>query len=389
LRDIMWERIIEIIRKEFLQTLRDPRMRALLFVPPLIQLVIFGYAVNLDVEHTRTAWMDMDRTPESRDLLAAFSGSHSFRITALPSSEAEVREVLDNGDVQAVLRVLPGFGKDVLRGDPTAVQILIDGTNSNTAAIVSGYANQIVAAYTLRVLQAQQNSKSVPATLASGAPVAAPPSALIAQPRVWFNPDLKSQVYFVPGVVVNIIALVTIMLTSMSIVREKEIGTMEQLMVTPIRPIELMLGKLLPFAAVGIFEVILVVSAALLIFGTPLRGSVPFLFFCSVLFLLTTLGVGLFISTISHTQQQAMISSFFFFMPALLLSGFAFPIRNMPAAVQYLTFLNPVRYFMEIVRGLFLKGVGLSYLWPQVLALLVFGTAILGISALRFHKRLD
>jgi ABC-2 type transport system permease protein len=385
----MWERIMEIIRKEFLQTLRDPRMTALLFVPPLLQLVIFGYAVNLDVEHTRTAWMDMDRTPESRDLLAAFSGSRYFTITELPSREAEVRDLLDKGEVQAVIRVLPGFAQDILRGDPTSVQILVDGTNSNTAAIVSSYAGQIVAGYTLRVLEDQQNSRLVPAALATGAPASAPPPTLVAQPRVWFNPDLKSQVYFVPGVVVNIIALVTIMLTSMSIVREKEIGTMEQLMVTPIRPIELMLGKLLPFAVVGIFEVVLVVGAALLIFRTPLRGSIPLLFLCSVIFLLATLGVGLFISTISHTQQQAMISSFFFFMPAMLLSGFAFPIHNMPAAVQYLTLLNPVRYFMEIVRGLFLKGVGLSLLWPQVLALLVLGTAILGMSALRFHKRLD
>ncbi len=385
----MWERIKEIMLKEFLQTLRDPRMRALLIGPPLIQLIIFGYAVNLDVENTRMAWMDLDRTPESRDLLSAFSGSRYFRVTALPEKDAEVRELLDRGEVQAVVRVLPGFSRDIQRGNPNEVQILIDGTNSNTAAISSSYASQIVAAYTLKVLQDQQNSRLVQGTLASGGPAPAPPPVLAVQPRVWFNPDLRSRVYFVPGVVVNIIALVTIMLTSMSIVREKEIGTMEQLMVTPIRPIELMLGKLLPFAVVGIFEVIFVVAAALLIFGTPLRGSVLFLFLCALVFLLTTLGVGLFISTISHTQQQAMMSSFFFFMPGLLLSGFAFPIRNMPVVVQYLTLLNPVRYFMEIVRGLFLKGVGLQFLWPQVLALLVLGVAILGMSSLRFHKRLD
>ncbi len=385
----MWERIRQIIHKEFLQTLRDPRMRALLIAPPLLQLIIFGYAVNLDVEHARTAWMDMDRTPESRDLLAAFSGSRYFSVTALPSRDDEAGRLLDHGDVQAVIRVLPGFSRDVLRGNPTSVQILVDGTNSNTAAIVSSYANQIVAGYALRVLQEQLTSRLVAGTTASGGPPPAPPSLPVVQPRVWFNPDLQSRVYFVPGVVVNIIALVTIMLTSMSIVREKEIGTMEQLMVTPIRPIELMLGKLLPFAVIGIFEVVLVVAAALLVFGTPLRGSVLFLFFGSLMFLLATLGVGLFISTVSHTQQQAMISSFFFFMPALLLSGFAFPIRNMPPVVQYLTLLNPLRYFMEIVRGLFLKGVGLEVLWPQVLPLLSLGVAILGLSALRFHKRLD
>jgi len=196
-------------------------------------------------------------------------------------------------------------------------------------------------------------------------------------------------VYFVPGVIVNIIALVTIMLTSMSIVREKEIGTMEQLMVTPVKPLEIIMGKLLPFAVVGISQVALVVVAALLIFHVPIRGNITLLFACALLFLLSTLGVGLFISTISQTQQQAMMSSFFFFMPAMLLSGFAFPIRNMPPAVQYLTYLNPLRYFMQIARGLFLKGVGIASIWQEVLALFMFGLAILSLSALRFHKNLD
>jgi ABC-2 type transport system permease protein len=376
----MWERIQEIIRKEFLQTLRDPRLRALLFGPPLLQLVIFGYAVNLDVRHTRTAWMDMDSTPQSRELLAAFQGSPYFDVVAVLSNEDDVRALLDRGEVQVIVRVLPGFARDVQRGRTTDVQLLVDGTNSNTAAIVSGYTNQIVAAY----------ARAVAARPGGVAPrPAGPQPGLSVRSRVWFNPELKSQDYFVPGVVVNIIALVTIMLTSMSIVREKEIGTMEQLMVTPIRPIELMLGKILPFALIGIFEVALVTAAALVVFGTPLRGSLLLLFGCSVLFLLTTLGMGLFLSTISHTQQQAMMSSFFFFMPALLLSGFAFPVRNMPVAVQYLTYLNPLRYFMEIVRGLFLKGIGVEFLWPQMLALFVFGNTILFLSALRFRKRLD
>jgi ABC-2 type transport system permease protein len=213
--------------------------------------------------------------------------------------------------------------------------------------------------------------------------------SITARSRVWFNPNLRSRDYFVPGIVVNIIALVTIMLTAMSIVREKEIGTMEQLMVTPIRPVELMLGKMLPFALVGIVDVSLVTTAALLIFHIPLRGSILLLLVCSMTFLLTTLGVGLFISTISNTQQQALMSSFFFFMPAFMLSGFAFPIRNMPESIQYVTYLNPLRYFMQIVRGIFLKGTGLEILWPQTLALLIFGTVILGLSALRFRKRLD
>jgi len=385
----MWERIREILRKEFSQTLRDSRRRILLFGPPLIQLIIFGYAVNLDVQNTRTAWMDMDRTTESRDLLAAFQGSNYFQVVATPRNEAEIESLIDLGKVQTVIRVLPGFSHDIKRGNTASIQVLVDGTNSNTASIVSAYVSQIVTGYSAKVLAAQKNTQMVSRTAVAGGPVSSRIPALTAEPRVWFNPNLASRVYFVPGVIVNIIALVTVMLTAMSIVREKEIGTMEQLMVTPIRPIELILGKLLPFAIIGIFEVAFVVTAALLIFKIPLYGSLILLFLCSVLFLLSTLGIGLFISTISRTQQQAMMSSFFFFMPAMLLSGFAFPIRNMPELIQYITYLNPLRYFMQIVRGLFLKGVGIEVLWQEMSALAVFGIAILGLSALRFHKRLD
>jgi ABC-2 type transport system permease protein len=385
----MWNRIREIFQKEFFQTIRDPRTRAILFGIPLLQLVLFGYAVNLDVENARTAWMDMDQTPESRDLRAAFTGSPYFKIVATPKDDRGVRELMDHGSVQAVICILPGFSRDVNRGSTASIQVIVDGTNSNTASIVSSYATQIIAGFAAKALAAQQNMRTYPPSSKMGAAVPAVVPVLTAQSRVWFNPDLRSRVYFVPGVIVNIIALVTIMLTSMSIVREKEIGTMEQLMVTPIRPFELILGKLLPFALVGVIEVALVVVAALLIFRIPLRGSIPLLFGCSLLFLLTTLGVGLFISTISQTQQQAMMSSFFFFMPAMLLSGFAFPIRNMPVIVQYLTYLNPLRYFMQIVRDLFLKGTGAESFWQQMVALAVFGTVILGLSALRFRKKLD
>jgi len=385
----MWERIKEIIRKEFFQTLRDPRSRALLLGPPLIQLVIFGYAVNMDVELTKIAWMDMDRTYESRALLSAFQGSKYFAIQKVLSSEDQIAEELDWGRAEAVVRVLPGFARSLYRGSTAEVQILVDGTNSNTAAIASNYILQTIAGFAGALQQGQRNARAMSRTEGAGGPAPAGPSGLVVQNRVWFNPDLKSRVYFVPGVIVNIIALVTIMLTAMSIVREKEIGTMEQLMVTPLRPIELMLGKLLPFAIVGILQVVVVTIAALLIFHIPFRGNAGLLFFSALLFLLTTLGIGLFISTISRTQQQAMMTSFFFFMPALLLSGFSFPIRNMPLPAQYLTYLNPLRYFMEIVRSLFLKGVGIQYLWPQVVALFVFGSAILVLSALRFHKRLD
>jgi ABC-2 type transport system permease protein len=381
----MWKRIREIMRKEFRQTLREPRMRLLLIGPPIIQLIVFGYAVNLDVDNARIAWLDADRTPQSRELRAGFEGSGRFTVAAEPVSLAEAQRLLDESKVQAAVAVLPGFARDLRRGDQTTVQVLVDGSNSNTASLISNYAGSIIAAYSSRALQEQQASKLVarPAPVNFGIPV------VDVRTRVWFNPDLRSRNYFVPGVMVNIVTLVTIMLTAMAIVREKEIGTMEQLMVTPIRPLELMIGKTLPFGVAGLWDMFLVTTAALVVFGIPFRGSPVLLVGCTLLFLLTTVGVGLFMSTVSGTQQQAVMASFFFFTPSFMLSGFAFPIRNMPEPVQWLTYLNPVRYFMTIVRGIFLKGAGASELWPEMLALAVYGTLILGVSALRFHKQLD
>ncbi|PYU89450.1 MAG: ABC transporter permease [Acidobacteria bacterium] len=385
----MWGRVREIIKKEFYQTLRDPRMRVLLVLPPIIQLIVFGYAVNLDIETSSMAWMDQDLTPRSRELLAEFQGSHRFLLKAVPAREKEIQYLLDRGEVQIVVRVLPGFARDIERGNPVSVQVLLDGTNSNTASILASYAQQVVSGYGRKVLAGHEGLRLAALTESTGAPVAADLPVLTAQSRVWFNPSLKSRYYFVPGVVVNIIALVTIMLTAMSIVREKEIGTMEQLMVSPIRPIELMLGKLLPFAVIGLVDVAVVTTAALAVFRVPFRGNALLLLGSAVLFLLTTLGAGLFISTVSQTQQQAVMSSFFFFMPAFMLSGFTFPIRNMPVPVQYLTYADPLRYFIEIVRGVFLKGTGSDILWPQMAALALFGVTVLGLSAARFRKRLD
>lgn len=385
----MWsrERIVEIVRKEFRQTLREPRMRAVLIGPPLLQMIIFGYAVNLDVERVRLAWMDLDRSVQSRELRERFLSSPYFELHAEAGSGREVQDLLDRGLVRAAVRVPPGFAADLNRGRQAQLQILVDGSNSNTASIVAAYANAVTAQYNAHLLRSQQRRKLVERT--RGGPVLLSIPGLRAETRVWFNPELRSRNYFVPGVVVNIILLVTLMLTAMSIVREKEIGTMEQLMVTPVRPIELMLGKTIPFALVGFFDLFLVIAVALGVFHVPLRGSVLLLLGASGLFLLSTLGAGLFLSTISHTQQQAMMAAFFFFMPAFTLSGFNFPIRNMPEPVQWLTLLNPLRYFMEIVRGVFLKGSGLAELWPQMAALGAFGVLILSSSALRFHKRLD
>lgn len=383
----MWERIREIIRKEFRQAFREPRMRRMLVLPPLIQLLVFGYAVNLDVEHSKIAWMDQDNTPQSRELRESFAGSRYFSIVSTPSSPTESDDLLEHGNVVAVVRVLPGFGRDLLRGRSAEVQVLIDGTNSNTASLVSSQAAGVIARFSNNQMQQWQRDKMAGRAVASAIYVPSP--RVSGEDRVWFNPELLSRYYFVPGVIVNIITLVTIMLTAMAIVREKEIGTLEQLMVTPIQPIELMLGKTLPFATVGLLNMTLVTIAALLIFHVPFRGSIAMLVGSTVMFLMTTLGTGLFISTISGTQQQAMMSSSLFFQPAFMLSGFSFPIRNMPEFAQALTYVNPLRYFMEIVRGVFLKGVGVETLWPQLLALFIFGVTILTLSSLRFHKRLD
>ena len=384
-----WHRIREIIRKEFRQVLREPRMRVVLFFPPLIQTILFGFAVNLDVENCLLAWMDLDRTPASRELRAAFEGSRRFVFVAQPDSETQVRDLLDRGDAQVLVRVPAGFARDLARGDTAAVQILVDGTNSNTASIIAGYAAQIVSGYSARVMVEQQQARLVARSMVLGGPVPLSLPGIEPRSRVWFNPELRSRNYFVPGVVVNIITLVTLILTALAIVREKEIGTMEQLMVTPIRPLELMLGKTLPFALAGLFDVILITVAALVVFNIPFRGSVLLLLACACIFLLTTVGAGLFLSTISRTQQQAVMASFFFFLPAFMLSGFTFPIRNMPLAFQYLSYLDPMRYFITIVRGIFLKGVGAAVLWPQMLILLAYGVTVLTFSTLRFRKRLD
>lgn len=384
-----WERVFEIVRKEFRVVFRDPRLRTVLIVPPIVQSIIFGFAVNMDVERARIAWHDTDQTSQSRELRMVFAGSGSFEIVSDVGHDQEVDRLLDRGEVEAVIRVVPGFGKAILRGESGGVQMLVDGANSNTASIVGEYARRAAGTYARQVQAEQQNGRVLARTRGQGPPVSQAIPSIHAETRVWFNENLTSRNYFVPGVVVNIIALVTLMLTALAIVREKEIGTMEQLIVTPLQPLELMLGKTIPFGLVGLFHVTMLTLLARLLFGVPFRGSLLVLYLAAMLFLLTTLGAGLFISTIVGTQQQAMMATFFFFFPVLLLSGFAFPIRSMPEVVQWITYLNPVRYFMEIVRGLFLKGWGIPELWPQLLAMAVLGTTVILVSASRFHKRLD
>jgi ABC-2 type transport system permease protein len=383
----MLERIFAIIRKELSQLFRNRRSRLFLFVPPMFQLIIFGYAVNLDVDNLRMGWMDMDQTPQSHDLLASFQGSGRFLLTALPESEKDIQNVLDRGEAQVIVRVLPGFGRDILLGRPTSAQILVDGTNSNTASLASAYTSQVVGAYSASVATPQMQSRMM--ARAGMGTMSMKVGRITDSARVWFNPDLRSRNYFVPGVICNLIMVVTVMLTAMAIVREKELGTMEQLMVTPIRPMELMIGKMVPAALVGMLDLTLMTTMALVVFSIPFRGNPLVLVLSAALFLLTSLGMGLFISTIASTQQQAIMSSSLIAIPTFMLSGFAYPIRNMPIAVQYFTYLNPLRYLIEIVRGIFLKGTGISVLWPQMLTLLVYGMVVMGLSASSFRKKLD
>mgnify|MGYP003460409332 FL=1 len=373
----MFERITQMLIKEFIQILRDPRMRTVIFVMPLVQTLVFGYAVTTDVTHVPTAIFDLDNSRASRELVARFTGSGYFDVVGYVDREEEARNLVDHGLAKAVLRMNKGFGEDLRAGRTAALQMIVDGTDSNTAGIVLNYAGQIAGRFSEVVL----HTRFVRAT---GQPVAPPRVAL--ETRAWFNENLESRNFYVPGVIVLIVTLVTLMLASMAVVREKELGTIEQIMVTPIRQSEFILGKMLPFALIGFADVVLVTAIAGYWFDVPIRGSLMLLLGATSLYLMSTLGIGLLISTISRTQQQAMMSAFFYYFPAMLLSGFVFPIANMPEAVQWLTYLNPLRYFLVIIRGIFLKGVGPDILWPQMAALLMLGAATLWVATRRFQK---
>ncbi len=373
----MFERIMHMLVKEFIQILRDPRMRTVIFVMPLVQTLVFGYAVTTDVTHIPTAIFDLDNSRASRELVARFTGSGYFDVVAYVDREEEAQDLVDHGVVKAVLQMNKGFGDDLRAGRTAPVQVIVDGTDSNTAGIVLNYAGQIAGRFSETVLQTR-------VIRATGEP--ATPARVKVETRAWFNENLESRNFYVPGVIVLIVTLVTLMLSSMAVVREKEIGTIEQIMVTPIRQAEFILGKTLPFALIGFADVALVTVIAAYWFDVPIRGSLLLLVGATSLYLMSTLGIGLLISTISRTQQQAMMSAFFYYFPAMLLSGFVFPIANMPETVQWVTYLNPLRYFLVIIRGIFLKGVGLEILWPQMAALLILGTATLWLAAQRFHK---
>lgn len=369
----MFERIKHLAVKEFIETFRLKRRVFFILVPPLLQLLIFGYVATLDVNNVATAWLDFDGSQESRELARRLEASGYFTIVARPESPGEIAPLVDKGKVLVAIQVDRRFSRDIKKGLPGKVQVIVDGTDSNTALIAMNYVTLIAARYASDL----------------HAPVSVEAPRFDFRTRVWYNPDLRSRNYFLPGVIALIIMLTCLMLTSMAVVRERETGTMEQLMVTPIRPIELMIGKTATPTLVGFVDMLMITTGGVLWFAVPIKGAIFFLFVATGVYVLSLLGIGLFISTISKSQQQAMMASFFFFQPAILLSGFVTTIESMPKVFQWVTYLSPLRYFLVIVRGIFLKGVGWDVLWGQVLALLGLGVAIFLLSALRFKKRLE
>ncbi len=381
------ERIKQMVVKEFIQIFRDKRMKAIIFVIPVIQTMVFGYAVTTDVNNIPTAVYDLDRSYESRELVRRLVASGYFKIMSYVSSPTETQELLDRGKVTMALQINRGFSEDLKRLTPASLQILVDGTDSNTATVAMDYANRVIAQFSQDLLK---KNPPIPPLIKGGEGGFGMTGVTIdLRARAWYNPELRSKNFNVPGVIATVIMLTSLLLTSMAVVREREIGTMEQLMVTPLRPLELILGKTIPFAIIAFFDMALITTIGVLKFDIPIRGPILLLPVSTAIYLLSVLGIGLFVSTIARTQQQAMMATFLFFMPAILLSGFVFPIENMPLIFQYVTYINPLRYFLVIIRGLFLKGNGVGILWPQMVSLFVLGIVVMALSSLRFRKRLE
>ena len=375
----MFKRVRYLFVKELIQVLRDKRLRITLIFPPIFQLIVFGYAANLDVKNINTAVRDLDQTVESRELINRFGSSKYFNIISYPQTPKEIEALIKKGDIILSIEIPSDFSRKLKKGDTATVQIILDGTESNTAMISLGYLGRILSEYSTMIMIKRLNRQGMVGFEEAGVEL---------EHRIWFNPNAESRLFYVPGVIASIAFLLPIILTAQAIVREREIGTLEQIMVTPIRSWELMLGKTLPFAMIGLADAIMIALIGVFWFEVPLRGNPFILLLGSVFFLMSSVGIGLFISTISSTQQQAQISTFFFMMPAFILSGFAFPLENMPEWLQYITYANPLRYFLIIIRGVFLKGNGLDILWPQMLALVILGGLTIFLSSMRFQKRL-
>jgi len=353
-----WRRLAALMRKEFVQLLRDPRMRFMLVVPPVVQLFIFGYAATFEVRHADIAVVDRDGGPEVREVIAAIDAAHHYTLRFLGSIDA-ASALMDRGRIGVIVQIPPRFSTD------RRIELIADGSDPNTAQLVQAELAQVIATY--GASQAQY----------------VPP--LTVEERAWFNPNLEDHWFFIPGIMANVLFVATMMLTAMMVVREREVGTLERLMVTPVGRLEFLVAKMVPVACVGLFDVGLIAFMAVAWFDVPLRGGIVALALASLLVLLSTQGLGLLVSTYAATQQQAMLSSMFYIMPMVVLSGFAFPIRNMPEAVQLLTWVDPLRYYLVVVRDIFLKGMGLGDHPFEFAMMLVLGCTAIGASALRLR----
>jgi ABC-2 type transport system permease protein len=377
----MLARLKQMLIKEFIQVFRDKRTRFMLFGPPIIQMLVFGYAATFEIHHVPTVVLDLDHSQESRELISRFTSSPYFDVQRQLTDYRQIGDLIDQGKATIGLEIHAGFAQKLRKGQTAPLQVIVDATNSNTALIASGYVTQIALGFA-QGYQKDRIYRIAPQMIEKI------PSVQL-EPRPWYNPDLRSRWFFIPGIIGSLTLVLVVTLTAFAVVREREIGTLEQIMVTPIRPAEFILGKTLPFFLIGLFDVSLIATVGTLWFQVPFRGQILVLFAGAVLFLLCMLGVGLLISTVSSTQQQAMVTAFFFIMPAITFSGFGFPISTMPHWLQYLTYLSPLRYFLVVLRGTYLKGVGMEILWAQMFAMAALGISLLTIAVLRFHKALD
>ena len=369
------QRLRFLVWKEFLELRMNPRLFGVVVVAPIIQLTMLGYAATTDVRDVPIVVADGDRTAPSRELIARFDASANFRVVSTVTTVGQIERYLEGGGAWLALAIPAGYGAAVDAGRDAVVQVVADGTDSNSTTVALGYATSLVGAYAQELAAARPGSASI-------APAVDP------RVRVWFNPQLESRFFMLPGVLALVLLVVTANLAAMAIVREKELGTLEQLNVTPLRRWELIVGKLLPYGVIAMVDVVLVVAVAVGWFEVPLLGSFALLFAMCFLYVFSTLALGLFISTISETQQQAMMTSTFFFLtPMIYLSGFIFPIENMPKVIQPITYLIPLRYFLVIVRGVFLKGISLDLLWPQAAALGAWGCGMFALAVVRSRKR--
>jgi ABC-2 type transport system permease protein len=374
-------RVREMLLKEFVQILRDPRMRFMLVAPLIAQIFLYGYAANYDANRVPLAVLDLDHSQESRDLISRFRDSRYFVIAADLTNRDQIIDVIDRSEAVLTLQILPGFAEKLHHQRTAPVQAVLDGTNSNTALLALGYVNEIGRKFALHYRDRHLNRVS-PGLLVSM------PSVALEQ-RPWFNTHLESQWFFVPGTIGLMMMLIVVTMTAFTIVREREIGTLEQIMVTPIRSHEFILGKTIPNFLIALAQMAMIAVIGILWFQVPFRGNLGVLLLGSVLYLVSVLAIGLLISTISGTQQQALVAAFFIVLPASILSGFSFPISSMPTTLQWMTYLDPLRYYLVVVRGVFLKGIGVGILWPQMIAMGALGLILLTLSTIRFKSSLE